>query len=292
MDGGDRIMKKEKKSSTQFYILIAVYLVFIILVVSNIYNLSRVKQDVAELKNDLGTISRHNNSSVQTEYTQAIDFLENEMVKYREFIEKQQDYLIWLVGLIGVGATGLIALFEIKGRKDISRIIRENYADQFEVEMDGFIGGKKRVAFLKNCVEKEEQAKQRKILFLFQDEENENLKAVYNILKNQDEKFQINRKIVSHKVLDKEIDNWTEENNILIYQVDKKEFKVGGVVPDKNIVYDRIAKKCNDKKVYCVLYCENNMALERALYDKYFYVNNANYGLTLMERLFNLLYFV
>ena len=52
--------------------------------------------------------------------------------------------------------------------------------------------------------------------------------------------------------------------------------------------YIRIAKKCNEKKVYCILYAKG--ILKRELYDKYFYVNNANYGSTVIERILNLLY--
>lgn len=284
-------MKEEKKKerSNQFYILIAVNCIFLAFVVVNIYKISRLEQKYAELQQDVHTMNLHYNTATESEYTQSIDFLENEMVKYREFIERQQDYLVWLVGLLGVGVTGLITLFEIKGRSDISRIIQEKYTGQFEEEMCNFVGGHDEVGFLRDCIEKEGQAKKRKLLFLFQDEGNKNLEMVYNILKNQ---FEIRRQIVIDKVTDKEVECWTEENAILVYQVHKDEFKTQTYKPDENTAYVRIAKKCNEKKVFCVLYCEDNRALERSLYESCFYVNNANYGLTLMERLFNLLYFV
>lgn len=289
---GKKERKKGRKCTVQFGVLIVVNCIFLIAAVILICRIACMEQNYTELKNDVCIIKQYHNTAPESEYIRSIDFLENEMVKYREFIERQQEYLVWLGGLFGVVITGLLTIFEIKGRSDISRIIREKYTDQFEEEMRDFVGGHDEVGFLKACIKKEGRAKQRKLLFLFQNEENKNLEKVYNILRNQGEKFTVDRQVVTDGVTDKELECWTEENAILVYQVHEEEFKTDTFRPDENTTYVRIAKKCNDKKVFCVLYCENNTALERSLYGSYFYANNANYGLTLMERLFNLLYFV
>lgn len=283
-------MKKSKKDNLLFIILVIYFCLFIFLLIYFSYKFYHIGQELNELQQDVNTMNIHSSSIVQTEYTQAIDFLENEITKYREFVERQQDYLIRLIAVIGAGLTGLLAFFGIKGSKDISNIIRKQYAKQVEEEIVNLIGSQDKIEYLRNCVEKEEQAKNKKILFLFQHKENKNLMEIYRILKDQRYKA---KKIKIHgKIEDKEICRWAEENDIIIYQVDESEFRTPEFEPDGNVAYARISKECNDKKVYGILYCEDNTALKRPLYDSYFYMNNANYGLTAMERIFNLLYFV
>lgn len=279
-------MKKSKKDTLLFIIIVIIFCFFIFLIMYCSYMFYHIGQELNELQQDVNTINLHSSSIVQTEYTQAIDFLENEITKYREFVERQQDYLIRLIAVIGAGLTGLLAFFGIKGSKDISNIIRKQYAKQVEEEIVNLIGSQDKIEYLRNCVEKEEQAKNKKILFLFQHKENKNLMEVYKILKDQRYKA---KKIKIHgKIEDKEICRWAEENDIIIYQVGESEFE-----SDENVAYARISKECNDKKVYGILYCENNTAQKRLiLHDSYFYMSIANYGLTAMERIFNLLYFV
>lgn len=249
-----------------------------------------MNQALSELQSNVNIMNSHNNSTTQTEYMQTIDFLENEITKYREFVEKQQNFLIQLIGIFGAGLTGLFAFFEIKGAKDISNIIREQYTNQVQNEIAHFIGGQDKTTYLIDCIEREKQAKNKKILFLFQNNESKNLMEVYSILKDQ--KYQVKERKIRGTIVDKEIHRWTNENDIIIYQVDESEFITPEFDPDKTVTYARIATECNNKKVYSILYCENNTALKRSLYDSYFYISNANYGLTAMERIFYLLYFV
>lgn len=278
-----------KKSSSHLIVGVFFCLVFFIFTIFCFYKFYHIDQELNELQQDVNTMNIHNSSSVRTEYTQAIDFLENEITKYREFVERQQDFLIRLVGFIGAGITGLLAFFGIKGRKDISNIIREEYAKQVEEELGYFIGGQDKIVYLRNCTEKEQQAKNKKILFLFQHKEKENLMEVYRIL--EDQQYKVKKAKIHGKIDDREICRWVEENDIIIYQVDESEFKKDRIETDKNVAYARISRECNSKKVFGILYCENNKALDRLLYDSYFYINNANYGLTVMERIFNILYF-
>jgi len=109
-----------------------------------------------ELEKNIHTQNLHYQPESQSEYTQTIDFLENEIAKYREHVENQQDYLIKMVNLIGVILTALFGFLGIKGRKDISKIIQEQYADQVETEMMNFIGGNDKKKYLDKCIKKEE----------------------------------------------------------------------------------------------------------------------------------------
>ncbi len=271
-------MEKLKKHGFSIGIIIIIC-AMLILGICEFYHLERV---LCELQRDVNTMNIHSGATTQTEYTQTIDFLENEMAKFRDFVEKQQEFLIWLIGLIGVALTGVFAFFEIKGRKDISNMIQEQYAEQTKRAISSFIGGQENVKYLMSCIAKEELAKKKNILFVFQEKKNENLKKAYGILKRQ--KYSVSQKTIGNFVKDDEISLWTKKNDIIVYQVEEKD------ATNESLLFPEICKKCNDKEVYCILYSEQH--IDRKLYEPCFYVSNANYGLTVIERLFNLLYSV
>ncbi|MCI8535529.1 MAG: hypothetical protein HFG68_08135 [Hungatella sp.] len=272
------------------FLYLVLFIFFYLVVFFLYYKFYYIDQTLSELQSNVNIMNSHNNSTTQTEYMQTIDFLENEITKYREFVEKQQNFLIQLIGIFGAVLTGLFAFFKIEGAKDISNIIQEQYTNQVQNEIAHFIGGQDKTTYLIDCIEREKQAKNKKILFLFQNNESKNLMEVYSILKDQ--KYQVKERKIRGTIVDKEIHRWTNENDIIIYQVDESEFITPEFDPDETVTYARIATECNNKKVYSILYCENNTALKRSLYNSYFYISNANYGLTAMEHIFYLLYLV
>lgn len=277
----------KKRTNPMTAILLVILCCMLIIISYMFYHIDQMYQ---EFEKNIHTQNLHYQPESQSEYTQTIDFLENEIAKYREFVEKQQDYLIKMVNLTGVILTALFAFFEIKGRKDISKIIQERYADQVETEMMDFIGGNHKKKYLDKCINKEEAAKRKRILFLLQQKESKNLIEVYDILENQ--QYQVEKVRVSEKVKDRQINSWVEEYDIIIYQVAETESSQQGPDSDKNVTYARIAEKCNEEKVYGIFYCEKNVRLDPKLYNSYFYISAANYGLTVMERIVNLLNFV
>lgn len=277
-----------KKKTNPITAILLIILCCLLIIIS--YMFYYINQMYQEFEKDIHTQNLHYQLESPTEYTQTIDFLENEIAKYREYVEKQQDYLIKMVSMIGVILTALFGFFEIRGRKDISNIIQEQYANQVEEEMSKFIGGPIKKEYLDKCIKKEESAKRKKILFLLQQKESNNLIEVYDILENQ--QYQVEKIKVNGKVKNREINSWVEEYNIIIYQVAEAEYRQQGFEPDESVTYARIAKRCNEDKVYGILYCEKNGGLKPELYNPYFYISAANYGLTLMERIVNLLNFV
>lgn len=270
---------KSKKYYGLYLCMIIIVSAMFILGICEVHHVERV---LCEMQRDIDTMNVHSNATTQTEYAQTVDFVENEFAKFREFVEKQQEFLIWLIGLVGVALTSTVAFFEIKGRKDISNIIREQYVDRTQEEIADFIGGEKKVKYLMDCIEKEEIAKSRKILFVLHKNENENLRKVYEILKKQ--KYLVKKDRIGDTVDEDKISCWVEKNDIIIYQVGEKEFT------NEIVFYPKISDMCNKKEVYCILYSEQN--INRSLYDSGFYVSNANYGLTVIERIVNLLYSV
>ena len=240
-----------KKLSNTLTVTLPIILCCLLIISYQFYHINQMYQ---EFEKNIHTQNLHYQSETQTEYTQTIDFLENEIAKYREFVERQQDYLIKLVNLIGIILTALFGFFEIRGRKDISNIIQEQYASQVKSEMSKFIGGEDKKKYLDKCIEKEEDAKNKKILFLLQHKGSKNLIEVYNILENQ--QYQVEKIKVSEKVKDREINSWVEKYGIIIYQVAETEWRQPEFEPDESVTYARIAKKCNENKVYGILHCE------------------------------------
>lgn len=278
-------------------ILLAIFIILcgIILFVKIHY----MEKDLFELQQDIYTINQYSSSATETEYIQVINFLENEIAKFRDFVENQQAFLAQLIGGIGALATGMLAFLGIKGRKDISNIIQEKYAEQVENELADIIGGQDKIIYLQNCVARQKKAENKKILFVFQEKEQRELMEVYRELK--DGGFQVKKKSIDKVVRDKEISSWVEDNDIIIYQVDESEmvkddhqperFKTVRNQPDENVTYARLARECNNKKVYGILFCNKYRGLNPKRYDSFFYISAANYGLTVMERIYNLLYF-
>lgn len=253
------------------------------------YKIYHMEKSIFDLQQDLNTINRDSGAVADTEYTQVINFLENEIVKFTEFVENQQAFLVQLIGIIGAFAIGLLTFLGIKGKEDISNIIQKKYANQVENELSSIIGGEDRIAYLKSCVDRQKKAESKKILFIFQEKEYEELMKVYRELK--DGGFQVKKRSIDREVRDKEIGSWVRENDIIIYQVDDSEIAQDNDQLDENVTYARLARECNSKKAYGILYCKAHNGLVRKWYDSYFYISAANYGLTVMERIYNLLYF-
>ena len=282
-------MKKTIKMKYSDRLFVGFFCLFLFLMLTMLFKIYYVSQELQELQNDISILNHHTQPVTQTEYTQTIDFLENEFIYYREFVKDQQNFLIWLIGLIGASLTGLFAFFNIKGKEDIANIIKERYSNQIQKEIGDLIGGQERVLYLQKCIENEERAQNKKILFLLQGNENESLMKVYDILINQ--KYCVKKQKIVGSVKDKMILKWAGEYDIIVYQVPESEYAQNKESDDKIVTYAKLSKECNREGVFCVLYCEDNRGLKRELYSSYFYVSNANYGLTVLERIYNLLFF-
>lgn len=285
-------MRKTRYCYKIFFIfsLIVILSIFIILF-AKLYFLQQKVDGVQQTANILTqTLSVSNNVQL-TENTQSLAFLQNETAKFREFIENQQDYLITLLTLLGTGLVGLFAFLGIQTKSDVEKTIQEHYISQIKKEIEDTIGGKEKKEYLVKCIDKEDLAHNKKILFLFQQEENENLLTVRGILDAHH--YNLCSQKVGDTIQDDQIDKWVKEYDIIIYQVAETEFDRPGSHTDPvNPTYARLSTKCNGNGVYSILYCEDHTALNRSLYSSDFYTNNANYGLTVLERIFNLLYFI
>ena len=251
----------------------------------------RMNQKYSELRQDISLMNFHAEPENQNEYTQTIDFLENEMTKFREYTENQQDFLLWLLGAFGVTATALMAYLGVQNRKDISGIIRDSYQSIIQNEMADLIGGREKIQYLESGIQKEEHAKNRKILFIIRgDDENRTgtLNQVYRMLEMQ--QYKVNKCFISSgKVIEEgRIQRWAKNYGILVYQpADAEDGSAAAGKP----AYQTISAYCKENRRFCLFYCENfKIILDSS--QPNFYASTVNYGLTLLERLYTLLYFV
>lgn len=84
---------------------------------------------MTEIENEICILNNKNQAAgsiEQTEYMKAIEYLETETTKYRGFVEKQQDYLVWLIGLVGTGFLAFLGFWGIENRKKYLNYLRKN----------------------------------------------------------------------------------------------------------------------------------------------------------------------
>src|SRR5699024_4233292 len=109
----------------------------------------------------------------------------------------------------------------VQNRKDISGIIRDSYQSIIQNEMADLIGGREKIQYLESGIQKEEHAKNRKILFIIRgDDENRTgtLNQVYRMLEMQ--QYKVDKYFISSgKIIEKkQMKKWVKNYEILVYQ--------------------------------------------------------------------------
>lgn len=233
----------------------------------------------------------------QAEYLKAIEFLENETVKYREFVQEQQEYLIWLLGVVGTAFLALMAFLGYESRKKISDIFQEKYVEQVEDEIAGFIGGASQRKYLLRCIKKEKQAKEKKILFLNQTEKNDNIEKVYTFLERCG--YRVAEKAVKGSLKEERIRNMAKKYGLIIYQVNQAEYQKkrnpdesgnenNAEENERNFI--KIARICDERKIHVIFFCAGGNRIELEKCSNPFYVSSVNFAATLLERINSVLY--
>jgi hypothetical protein len=120
-----------------------------------------------ELGEDVGA-----QNSVEGE---AIIFLQEEIEAHREFIERERQFLVWFLSVIGTLATGLIAFFGIQQHRDVERIIKGNYRKIIDRQIGDYvnhnIADEDQREYLKKLIEREKEISEAAILAIVQNDE-------------------------------------------------------------------------------------------------------------------------
>lgn len=324
--------KKTHKYNHNTAIIIAVFILFIFCVIALLGYFKmksmnrRIQESEAKITDIEIQIQPYAGATEQTEYMKAVEFLENETEKYREFIQEQQEYLIWLLGAVAAAFLGLMAFLGFESRKNISDMFQEQYVKLVKDEITKFIGGVDQEEYLIRCIEKEERAKKKKILFLKQEKRDGDFEKIYDFLEKQE--YCVKEKVIKESVNENKINRLVNKYDVIIYQVGQSEYEKSkqvnrqatritdtemgvtterftagevtvnvqesingetGTNKEKN--YEKIARQCNKKGAYGIFYCAAGQRIDLGKCNFPFYVSSVNFGATLLERINSVLYF-
>lgn len=272
-------------------IFLAALILLVISTLAGLYRIQSMTVEIDHMQKDIELLNQQiqsgTNNLEQTEYLKTIEYLENETSKYRSFVEQQQEFLIRLIVFLGTGVTAVAAFFGIRTRKDVAQLVHDECKGSINSEIAKFVGGEDKVRYLVECIEKEERAKSKKILFIMQEEQDESLKRIYDYLCDQG--YYAEKKKVGGHVSEQRFGNIVEGYDIVIYHTHESEYREERS-EDKNVNYLRLSKVCISKKIHSILYCTIN--IKRDWCDLSFYISTANYGSTVLERIHSILYFV
>ena len=299
------MMKKTHKYDHNVVIIILV-LIFCVMTLFGYFKIKsmnrRIQESEAKITDMEIQIQPSSEVTDQTEYMKVVEFLENETAKYREFIQEQQEYLIWLLGVVGAAFLALMAFLGFESRKNISDMFQQQYVKLVKDEISGIIGGVGREEYLIRCIEKEERAKKKKILFLKQQKKDEDFEKIYDFLEKQE--YCVGEKVIKESVKEKKINRLIKKYNVIIYQVGQSEYEKDirvnrqaaginntetGANEEKN--YEKIARQCNENGIYGIFYCVGGKRINLEKCNFPFYVSSVNFGATLLERINSVLYF-
>lgn len=323
-------MKKKNNHNTAMIIAVLILFIFCVMALFGYLKMKSMNRRIQESEIKIADmeirIQPSSEATDQTEYMKAVEFLENETAKYREFVQEQQEYLIWLLGVVGAAFLALMAFLGFESRKHISDMFQEQYVKLVKEEIAEFIGGVDREEYLIRCIEKEKRAKEKKILFLKQEKKDEDLDKIYDFLKKQ--KYCVREKVIKESVKEKKVNHLIKKYNVVIYQVSQSEYEkdkwvnrqaaritdteIGvnterasagetdvniqgsingetGTNKEKN--YEKIARQCNERGIYGIFYCVGGKRINLENCNFPFYVSSVNFGATLLERINSVLYF-
>lgn len=177
----------------------------------------------------------------------------------------------------------------LANRKEIQETVREEGRDFAREEWEDLLGGPDKESYLRSVIQNEECIKNKKILFLFRqgDEEGRTgMKGVCDAL--EDKGFPVERQTMPlDENMDFDFDRIVDENDLIIYQVGADE---AGIEQERvsQARYYALYKACKRRGKIGILYYQGVIKAFPGL-DKD-YLSCANMGLTLKQQIIAALY--
>lgn len=316
----ERNQKRKMNSNVKNVGCIICFVCFLIFVIIGSIGAYTMYQDIQKMKSEITTLNELKKSMSQQEVnaqevqpesiegeipsqevqvvnvTQGLDaqytldFIENEVSRYREFIESQQQFLIWLVGIVATGAVSLLTFLGYKSRNDIDSLIQEEYIsnidnkveeitetiiekqfkDKFERNLGELIGGEEKVEYLQENIEREKASKSKNIVFVYNEKiPNQAMEAYQKLLSL---KYMVKLKPVDWNTgmnirdLEMKIDKTVDRNDLLIFLVNQSELKNEW----KKIHKSELIKQYGDSEEYEKAWKKNQFESEDSFLDKEF----------------------
>ena len=238
-----------------------------------------VSSDAPQTEMQSSSLDAENQSTLTTfdslTADQYLTFLQAQTTEHQTFIERERQFLIWMLTVIIAGAGVLLSFFGLKRKKNIEelceavyksnidRIVSETAASSFETELSKKLGGEKRVQYLQYAVEKEKSAKNKMVCFIQRD----NSLAFEKAIEKTREFFADNHKdhISVINYTDELLDGLPDDSSsaelkmadIVIYEVPAEE----GGNKKTGMRYQGLDKYCEIKEKSCLLFCPNNIRI-------------------------------
>ena len=315
--------KKEGEESSLWYVIFLVaFLVVTVFLSSCLYCYA---QKMSQLEEQLQLISDSIENS-QTEIgmnTNILSYMESEMTNYREFIQREREYLMWLLGVLIGGIIMLLSFFGWSTKKEIKESVKEIFQkkakDIIEEKMIEYISDpdnengstQKRLEYLRDAVTREENHQKMRIKFLTQQRKLEGekvLKDAQELLSKKGLNIQKEEKIDFDRLIQKSDDEIREyfnkffgECDILVYEVNyleelaKKESPSNDNNSDNDnnsnqeikAIYKKISELAG-KDHYCIFYVPRIEGKRLDLNSSVYYAI-ANTGIPLIQQILTLL---
>ncbi|CVI71725.1 hypothetical protein NDGK_02305 [Clostridiales bacterium CHKCI001] len=310
--------KKEGEESSLWYVIFLVaFLVVTVFLSSCLYCHA---QKMSQLEEQLQLISDSIENS-QTEIgmnTNILSYMESEMANYREFIQREREYLMWLLGVLIGGIIMLLGFFGWSTKKEIKESVKEIFQkkaeDIIEKKMIEYISDpnnengstQKRLEYLRNAVTREENHQKMRIKFFTQKEKlkgEQVLKDARELLSNKGLNIQKEEKIDFGQLIQKSDDEikryfnkFFNECDILVYEVNYLEELEESSNSDSSsnreirAIY-KIISELAEKDHYCIFYVPTPSGIGRKplVLNSSVYCAIANTGIPLIQQILTLL---
>ena len=213
----------------------------------------QMAEDISNLKTQVQALLVKN---PQTEIDNMLGFFQTETEKYRSTIEKQQDVLFWMLGLIGAATAGLLTFFGLKNRSEINKLVEDECKNEMIRQIRKAVNDEGNLDYLRSRVQKDKAFKKSKVLVLQQANGDCELSNVIKHLKNIFDS--VDTKMVMEHKHKPQINS--DNFDIIIYEVGKTEISIkrddpaisGSYYPYLNSLYDS-----TQGKPLCLFYVTN-----------------------------------
>ena len=220
---------------------------------------------ISSIQEEVENINAGNLSGQAPKTSADIDFLKEQIKAHQDFIERERDFLVWMLGVIFAVGGALIGFWGFKSRKEVESMINERYhneiGDQIRNMLGKAVGGNKNLRFLESAVKKEKKAHSKKVCFIKQKNSKE-LDKIYNWLQDEYKNTVLSEESKEELSAPSLFSNLNEDRkyldyDIYVYEVSSEEFGNDKEAYDNGnpLEYKILSDFCEKNNKQCILVC-------------------------------------
>lgn len=160
-----------------------------------------------------------------------LEFLKEQIESHQDFIERERETLIWMMGVLVSVAGIIVAFLGIKSKKDVKELVDKHYKDEIQNQFTELLGGdKKNVDYLVKRVKEDIEARKKKVLFILQKKKDSKEDALKSVRLVYDEflddgnvkamfahDFQQNK---DHVMVEERMDEKLKKYDVVVYEAE------------------------------------------------------------------------